>query len=177
MNNIISIVIILTSIGVFFGYIDPEYSKVKVLLEEKDQYYTAIKNSNELQGVKKALIEKSEAIDAGNREALFKLLPDNIDNIRLIIDIDEMAKTHQMTIRNFKTDTAEEKDTLGRDGNPYGTLTLSFSTAAPYDRFLAFIADLERSLRIIDIASIDFSVTEGNPIYDYDVKIKTYWLK
>lgn len=177
MNNIISIVIILTSIAVFFGYIDPQYANIKTLLDEKSQYDTAIKNSNELQATKKKLIEQAESMDIVNRDMLFKLLPDNIDNIRLIIDIDEMAKTHGMTIRNFKTDTAEQKETLGRDNNTYGTLTLSFSTAAPYDRFVAFLADLERSLRIIDISSIDFSVTDGNSVYDYDVKVKTYWLK
>jgi hypothetical protein len=177
MNNIISVVVILTSIGIFFGYVDPTYTDVKALRLEKSDYDRALNNSNELQDEKKKLLAKLEAMPDTNLDAISKLLPDNIDNIRLIIDVDEMAKTYGMRIRNFKTDTSDKKDTIGKDNGAYGTLTLTFSTAATYSTFLAFMRDLERSLRVIDVTSISFNATEANPIYDYSVTIKTYWLK
>jgi hypothetical protein len=82
-----------------------------------------------------------------------------------------------MRIRNFKADTGEKSETVGVDQSLYGTLTLSFSTTATYTTFLAFMRDLEKSLRLIDIVSVQFASSDTNQLYDYTVSIKTYWLK
>ncbi len=106
------------------------------------------------------------------------MLPDHIDNVRLIIDLDEMAKNYNMRVRNFKTDSTQKKDVIGKEGDAYGTLTLSFSTTAPYNTFLAFLHDIEKSLRILDVTAIQFSSNDtDSQLYDYNVTVKTYWLK
>ena len=116
-------------------------------------------------------------MDGDDLQDLSKLVPDNIDNVRLIIDIDEMAKHYGMRIRNFNADPTEKADTIGRSNSPYGTLTLSFSTTAAYDTFLAFIRDLERSLRVLDLTAVEFVSSDTGSLYDYKVTVKTYWLK
>jgi len=188
MSNIISLILILASAGLFFGYIDPLYSgahdpntpvqdlSIKELMEKRKEYDTALHNSKELQSEKQKKLDKYNSVPESDRKKLEKLIPDHIDNVRLIIDIDEMAADHGMKIRNFKTSTDEKKDTVGADSQVYGTLTLSFSTSATYTTFLAFLRDLERSLRLIDITSVSFAAGEGT-IYDYNVTVKTYWLK
>jgi len=82
-----------------------------------------------------------------------------------------------MRIRNFKTETGDKVETVGVDQTPYGTLTLSFSTTASYTTFLAFLHDIEESLRLIDITSVQFNSSDLSQLYDYSVSIKTYWLK
>jgi type IV pilus assembly protein PilO len=175
--KIVPIIVILTSIGLFFGYVDPTYTQVKALRLEKADYDRALNNSKDLQEERNKLLKKVDAMPDSDLTALTKLLPDHIDNVRLIIDIDEMAKTYNMKIRSFKADTAEKKDTIGKDNSAYGTLTLTFSTSASYGTFLAFLRDLEHSLRLIDVSSISFVASESNPLYDYTVTVKTYWLK
>ncbi len=177
MNHLISVVVIVASLGLFFGYVDPQYMEIKTLKAERESYDEALNNSKSLQEERDRLIAKLDGMPDADLQALTKLLPNDIDNVRLIIDIDEMAKAYNMRIRNFKTDVAEKKDTIGRDNSTYGTLTLNFSTSASYTTFLAFMRDLERSLRIIDVSSISFAAVETNPLYDYNVTIKTYWLK
>jgi hypothetical protein len=188
MSNIISFILILASAGLFFGYVDPLYSgsrgqnvpvnelSIKELSQKRVEYDTALYNSKELQAEKEKKLNKYNEVPEKERERLEKLIPDNIDNVRLIIDIDEMAASHGMKIRNFKTVTDDAKDTVGADNRVYGTLTLTFSTSATYPTFLTFIKDLERSLRLIDITSVTFAAGEGS-IYDYNVTVKTYWLK
>lgn len=161
----------------FFGYIDPTYTGVKTLLTEKAEYDGALTRSKELQIERDKLLTKFNAMPKSDREMLAKLVPDNIDNVRLIIDLDEMAKKYSMRVRNFRADSAEKSDTLGGSSDPYGTLTLSFTTTASYNTFLAFVKDLERSLRVIDITAVTFSSSDTNTLYDYDVTLKTYWLK
>lgn len=178
MSNIVSIVLILASLGAFFGYIDPTYAEIKELSASKTAYTRALNNSKQLQAERDKFLQKYNAVPASDREKLLKLLPDNIDNVRLIIDIDEMARTYDMPIGDFAADASSEAPgVIGAGQADYGTLTLSFSVTASYDTFLAFMRDLERSLRIIDITSIAFSANDTSQVYDYSVTIKTYWLK
>ncbi|HVT74858.1 MAG TPA: type 4a pilus biogenesis protein PilO [Candidatus Paceibacterota bacterium] len=177
MSNIISIILIVASFGLFFGYIDPAYTKVQSLRIDKADYDKALSNSKELQAERDKLLEKFNQMDKSDLDKLTKLLPDHIDNIRLIIDIDNMARTYGMRIRNFKTDTGAKTDTIGKDVTPYGTLTLTFTTTAPYNTYLAFLHDLEKSLRVIDVTAAQFSANDTNQLYDYNVTVKTYWLK
>lgn len=181
MSNIVSIILILASIGLFFGYIDPTYSGaggIKDLQAQKADYDKALDNSKALQAERDKLLQKFNSLDQTDKDKLVKLLPDNIDNVRLIIDIDNIARTHGMRIRNFTTDTGDKKETIGKDTAPYGTLTLTFSTTASYPVFLQFLSDLEHSLRIINVTGIQFTPgTATGPIYDYDVTVQTYWLK
>ncbi len=177
MSNIVSGILILASIGLFFGYIDPAYSKVRDMRVEQADYDRALNNSKELQAERDKLLDKFNKMEPSNLDNLQKLLPDNIDNVRLVIDIDNIASEYGMRVRNFRSETGEKMDTVGVDQTPYGTVTLSFSTTASYPTFLAFLRDLERSLRLIDVVSIDFAASETSQFYDYAVSIKTYWLK
>ena len=177
MSNIISIVLIVASIGLFFGYIDPTYATIQMQRTEKADYDRALNNSKELQAERDKLLQKFNEMNKVDLDDLARLLPDNIDNVRLIIDIDEMAKKYGMRIRNFKADPSEKTDTIGRSNSAHGTLTLSFSTTAGYDTFLAFIRDIEKSLRVIDITSVEFVASDTSSLYDYKVTVKTYWLK
>lgn len=175
--NITSIILILASFGLFFGYIDPTYTKIKTLGAEKADYDRALNNSKELQEERDKFLDKYNQMNPEDRTRLLKALPDNIDNVRLIIDIDEIAKKFGMRIRNFTTETEDNSETIGSANAPYGTLTLSFSTTASYNTFLAFMRTLEQSLRVIDVSSIQFAASDTSQLYDYGVQVKTYWLK
>jgi len=177
MRNITAIILILTSVGLFFGYIDGAYSDVKELRIEQADYDRALSNSKELQAERDKLLAKFNNIGTVDLDKLNKLLPDNIDNVRLVIDVDNIASNYGMRIRNFKTETGDKIETVGIDQTPYGTLTLSFSTTASYTTFLAFLHDIEESLRLIDITSVQFNSSDLSQLYDYSVSIKTYWLK
>ena len=123
-------------------------------------------------------------------------MPDNVDNIRLILEIGEIAKPYGMVLSDVKYDASVSSNTKGvanvvagagqnNLNSNYGILDLEFSTQGTYDNFLSFLNDLEHNLRIVDISSIEFSSDTGssttssqqNDIYKYSFKIKTYWLK
>lgn len=159
-------------------YVDPTYMEIKKAQAEKAEYTRALDNSKQLQRERDKFLDKYNAVAPEDMASLLKLLPDNIDNVRLIIDIDEMAKAKKLPIGGFKAEAvAENSKIIGASKASYGTLTLSFSISADYNSFLSFMRDLEKSLRILDITSISFSANNTSPVYDYNVTIKTYWLK
>lgn len=178
MSNIISIILIAVSAGTFFLYIDPTYVSIKEARVEKAEYTRALNNSKQLQAERDKFLDKYNAVSAQDMESLLKMLPDNIDNVRLIIDIDEMARDHNLPIGGFRAETVtESSNVIGAARQEYGTLNLSFSLSANYNAFLSFMKDLERSLRILDITAIQFASSDSSSVYDYSVTIRTYWLK
>ena len=134
---------------------------------------------------------------------LQKLLPNNVDNIRLILEIEQIALPYGMVLKDIKysaTDTTKSATNgevaivqgggaVQSPPKDYGVWDLEFSTVGTYDNFLNFTRDLESNLRIVDISSIQFSsetasesssTPNSSPLlesYKYDFKIKTYWLK
>lgn len=177
MSTIVSFILIVASLGGFFAYIDPAFMEIKELQAEKAEYKRALDNSRELQQERDKFLERFNQMSVDDLGKLSTMLPDNIDNVRLIIDLDEMARKHGMRIRDFKADASQESAVIGGDSKPYGTLTLSFSTTASYTTFLAFLRDLEKSLRIIDVTAIRFASSDTSTLYDYSLTIRTYWLK
>lgn len=183
MNIIAPIFLVLASVGIFYGYINPNYRGEDVpmnivkLMEERKKYAEALTNSDELVAERNKLVEKNNNLSGNDLERLKKLLPDHIDNARLIIDIDGIASRYGLNIRNISINNdAGSQGALGPDNNPYGTLTLKFNVIASYEKFRSFLKDLEESLRVIDIAGISFTSTETGS-YDYTVTVKTYWIK
>lgn len=198
MRFFIPTILIAISITGFLMFTNPAYDKVVALRTQIASYDEALTNSKSLENEKDKLIKKNNAFNVEDIKKLKKLLPDNVDNIRLILEIEKLASPYGMTLKNVKYDT-ETEDTKNKVGagiqggktaivsnKDYGTWTLAFSTAGTYNNFVNFVKDLENNLRIVDISSVQFSSTTAtglNPApssadsYKYDVSIKTYWLK
>jgi hypothetical protein len=59
-----------------------------------------------------------------------------------------------------------------------GSVNVTFTTTMPYNNFLDFLADVQRSLKLTDVASADFQTGDvSTGLYTYSVTLKSYWLK
>ena len=191
MNNLISILLLVASLGIYFGYSSPTYSGVTLssdlngksiaeLKEERARYLDALEMTREIEEVRIGLLAKYNNIPDASKESLEKLLPDHIDSVRLIIDVANIASQYGMTLKNIGlTDSDSEQeyvsDTLGpQEGNtkPVG---LKFNVAGSYDNLRAFIKDLEISLRLVDISALAFTAGSDGSV-DYSFSISTYRL-
>lgn len=181
--------------GIFIVYTRPAYNTAKSIQGEITQYDAALDKSRELQELKRSLLSRYNTFSSDQLARLGKLLPDHIDNVRLTLDLDSMAARHGMAIQNVTLNTPTKKtdDTkkvtptvigaLGGKQKTYESLTLQFVTAGTYSDFISFMNDLESSLRIVDIVGLTIEPSGGNsdtakePMYRYNVSIRTYWLK
>ena len=191
------IILIGISITIFFVFTNPMYIGVGLQQAQLESYNEALDNSKALENKRDLLTAKENSIDRNDLMKLEKLLPNNIDNIRLILEIGQIALPYGMVLKDVKyssTDADTSKPTaLGIGGGvvaktpnkEYGVWDLEFSTVGSYNNFLNFTKDLENNLRIVDISSISFAsdVNSGPSAgtsaasYTYHFKIKTYWLK
>ena len=194
---ILPTILIGVSIAGFFTITSPFYRKSSIAKEQIASYNEALDNSKALEAERDKLTQKYNSFDPQDLLRVQKLLPDNVDNIRLILEIEKIASPYGMVLKDVKyeatNESAEALQTLSvaqagasLSNKDYGVWNLEFSTQGTYNNFINFIKDLENNLRIVDISSIEFSSNAGsetglNPslsvAYKYNFKIKTYWLK
>jgi len=198
---ILPIVLIGIALCVFFMFANPIYNDISALKIQATSYNEALDNSKALESERDILTAKDNAINPNDLAKLQKLLPDNVDNIRLILEIEQIATPYGMALTDVKYGTTSSSASVsapavaatvqgGQAANSvpsgYGIFDLEFSTSGTYNNFINFTKDLESNLRIVDISSIDFSSdantgvspkTNLAEVYKYDFKIKTYWLK
>jgi hypothetical protein len=202
MKLITPILFILISIGLFFVVVNPLRASVNQLRSDIAAYNSALDNSTYLQKTEDKLLETYKNIQPDDKNRLENFLPNTVNNIKFILEVERLANQYNMPIENIKFDSSTfsantKTPTAGNPpntsviiasdpsaSNTYGTFEVDFDTQASYDNFLLFLKDLEHNLRLIDIQSISFNspstnttTAGGTPLYTYSLKIQTYWLK
>lgn len=177
---IIPAILLAVSIGLFVFYTNPTFQGTKTLAVQNAAYDDALKKSQELRKLRDDLLATRRSFAAVDVDKLAHVLPDNVDNIRLIIDINNIAARHRMTLTDVQLgDTGNTKKgaglTSGPSGGAVGTVEVGFSVVANYEDLLAFLQDLEHSLRIVDIEHLTF-ITGVGDLNTYTFQIRTYWL-
>ncbi len=178
---LVPIILVGISIALFVMYTNPTYQSAKGVLVEVNSYNDALNKSQELRRIRDEKIAAYNTFTPENITRLVSVLPDNVDNIHLIIDINNIAARHGLTLKNVSlgtiSDSASARSALavGASGEALGSIELGFGISSSYDNMLVFIKDLEHSLRVMDIEKITFVAGEKD-MSDYSFTIRTYWL-
>ena len=175
------IILIILSVGLFFTFTEKRYSEAQSLIAEIEQYDATLEKARELQTLQEDLISRYNNFSGDDIEKLEKLLPSNVDNVRLIIEIESIAEAHDITLESVTVTnvaTSNETNTNTTQSSGVKTVDLQIATTAEYEVFLDFLDGLEKSLRIVDIENTDFS-SGGISVeeYGYAITLRTYWLE
>ena len=92
VKNLLSIAGLAVAGGIFFLYTQPAYDNVQVLKGRIAQYDQALDKAAELQQLKQSLLSRFNAFRPEDLDRLQKLLPDHVDNVRLILDLDRSTR-------------------------------------------------------------------------------------
>lgn len=185
MRYIFLLILIGLSIGSFVLYIKPRYDRARDLKETIAQSAVNLDTAEKLKTSREELLAKYNSISKSDLDNLKTLLPDSVDNIRLIIQIDSLATRNGLsTVRGVdyqsQQTAAVAAQTPDAARQPYGDFTISFETSGQYKNFLSFLSDLEENLRLVDVTAITFTPSSNQSLtgtMSYRVTLKTYWLK
>lgn len=188
MRYLFLLIIIISSVIVFVSVINPRYQDVKTMRADVANYSSRLETAQKLKLSREELIARYNSIPKADLDNLKVLLPESVDNIRLIIQLDSLAtKNGLSSLRNVqydavKTDQNAKPETTAGVQKSYGEFTMSFETSGQYKNFLSFISDLEQNLRLVDVSTVTFnqSGSADRGLADslkYSVTLKTYWLK
>lgn len=187
MSRLFPVLALLVAIGLFFGYISPTYQGPIAALKEEIKNYDSALDAAERFKTNVAQLAASRAeIPSEQLDRLETLLPDGVDNVQLILDLNALAAQSGMRLENF--DTAVTPGTAGGENGPMeGTdfliseepidsIDLTMTGTGTYAAFRAFLAGIENSLRPLDLVGLTVGTTDTG-VYTYDITIRLYWLR
>jgi Tfp pilus assembly protein PilO len=189
-RNITATILVVLAVGLYVTFTRGIWADATVVKGVNDQYSTAIASAEKLISLRDGVLKQFNSISPDDRDRLDRMVPNTVDNIRLIIDLNNVALQHGFSLRNVtasaKTSTASAPlntaapSSLGRSQAPVtpvlDTVAVSFSVSAPYQQFISLMQDLEASLRIMDITHLTINANDTGT-YDFSVQLNTYWLR
>lgn len=179
MNNTSSISLIFIAAGMLFFFGKPMYADIVDLQVKQAGYEDALAKVLAINDTTKELNSKINNLSEEDKQKIETLIPDSSDMTKLIADIDTVAARYNILIDDisYAGSNADAAASPSEAKVPvsYSSALINFGFSANYDNLKIFLSDLEKSLRIIDIRSIQFSQTESGQ-YNYKVSAEIYWL-
>lgn len=189
-KTIFAVILFVLAGAIFFLYTQPTYGAVGSVESQISQYNEALQKAAQLDALRQKLLSQYNAFNPSDITRLQTMLPDTVDNIGLIVDLNNIASSYGLALENVDVSTPDgssaQSGTVGAvnaNSQKYGSLTLNFSTYGTYDQFRTFLTALEQSLRIVDLQTLSIapqgsgSGGGAGAAYRYDMTLKTYWLK
>lgn len=183
MERLLPIVGILIALGLFFGYINPTITgPIATVRAEIEGYDNALAAAERFKEKQASLEAARAAIPPESLVRLETFLPDGVDNVQLILDLDSLASRTGIVLSDFDTSAIEENAAQEVDGvvNPNGTpldsIELTATGKGTYAAFRTFLDATEESLRPLDLISLDIK-TGSNGVHTYDMVFRLYWLR
>lgn len=182
---LIPIIMVVIAAGLFFGYVAPAYDDVQVQRAEVAQYTDALARFDELKKLRDQLSADYQRFSASDMDKLLAVLPDNLDNIRFALDLDTLAGKHAIRILTLAIGAEDDESTAivksgtksADEARMLGTAMLNFEIEGTYKNLVAFLRDLERNLRLVDITDLAFEEAKDKETAIYTVGVRMYWLK
>lgn len=189
MKTILSIIFFVASVAIVVVFTVPQYmctkdtcsyDGIKKLRVGLVEYSKAMDSAKDLDSRRSSLVEKYNSISVEDRQRLEDMLPNNVDNIKLVLELETIAKKHGLIIESPKLETKTEtvktdvptnsqgqairSDSGNVSSLPYGTFTLDFTVRSTYENAKKLVTDIEQNLRLIEPISLTIKVPGVNEL-------------
>lgn len=171
----------------FFWYLQPTYAEIQTLQGQISSYDETLSQVDQLQTELNNQLEKRDSISNQQLQQLNRLLPETVDTVRFLIELDQIAAQHGMSVDDVSFSGAPTRFG-GSGGNNsgaasgYNSLEASFSVSGSYTDVQNLMRDIERSSRLLDITNFSLTVPgDGGEeslrigSNEYQFTLRTYW--
>ena len=173
---------LVAAVGIFFAYINPlwtgQIAQEKAAIASDDQ---ALASANQFVKRENELATQMNAIDPSALSRLETFLPDSVDNVGLILDLNALAARSGVEIDSVDVagqgGTASAQAAAVTDGSgPVGSIDMLISAKGTYDALVKFLQGVELSERLLDVTDLTVNGST-NGVYTYQMSIRIYWLR
>ncbi|MFA6502779.1 MAG: hypothetical protein WCT45_00795 [Candidatus Paceibacterota bacterium] len=170
---------------IFFAYVRPTWggsiAATKASIVNDDQALDAAKKYSLQQN---QLASARDAIDATNLEALSTFLPDSVDNVGLILDLNALAARSGFSVSKIDVVTGDTGASKVRPSgtlpaiavDPVGSVDLSLAGVGTFTSLRSFLGGIEKSSRLLDVRDLVIKGSDTG-VYDYQMTLSLYWLR
>ena len=190
-KNVTAIILIILAVAVYLSYTQGAWSSAMAVKSVNDEYISAISSAETLVKLRDKVDQDAANISPLDQAKLAVMLPVTPDNIDLIVEMNAIADSHNLILKDIKAVVPANQtgsDTSSSDQSQSASASLislpspkvdkvniSFSVSTQYSQFINFLQDLETTLRIMDVTSLTVSSGDSG-IYNFSVAMNTYWL-
>jgi Tfp pilus assembly protein PilO len=184
-SRILPALAFVVALGIFFAYVNPTWTgsiaQAQAAIDADNQALAAAKKYTAQQN---QLAAARDSIDPANLEALTTFLPNSVDNVGLILDINALASRSGLTVGNIDViTTAAGGNAQGTSGvlpagdvNPVNSVDLSLAAVGTFSALQSFLIGIEKSARLLDIHDLVIRGSDTG-VYSYQMTIRLYWLR
>ncbi len=163
ISKIIPLVLVIAAVALFLGYIQPTYTgSIATFSAENTSLDVALKAAQEFKEKEVALTRERSTIPADQLARLESSLPDSVDNVQLIVDLNSLAARSGVQLSQFNISGGE---TTGGD-----------TAVAAADAALTN-GESTDSLEISVSATGTYVQDSATGVYTYDMTFRLYWLR
>jgi Tfp pilus assembly protein PilO len=182
-RTITPILSILIALFVFFFFVQPRLDTIKVIRAETEKYDDAVNRATELNALLSNLLAQKNQITNFDQDRLSALVPSEVDEVKLLVDLNEIARSHNMLIGNIMVEQSgvnsfAEVQTGNADAvtiEDFAYSDISFGLIGTYEQFKAMLQDMEQSLVLMEIVNLAFSSGRGT-LQQFDITVRAYAL-
>lgn len=181
-SRLLPFLALVAAVGIFFAYVNPlwngDIAAAKAAIKQDDQALASaeqyVKRQNELAA-------QAAAIDPIALARLETYLPDSVDNVGLVLDLNALADRTGLALASVDvaggSSGASASVAAGTtSGDPVGTIDLTLEAKGTYEALNAFLAGAELSERLLDARDITVAGSDTG-VYDYKMTLRLYWLR
>lgn len=179
LTPVLSIII---GLMLFLLFARPMFAEIDTIKNETAQFERAVEQAKTLNTRLEALMNQKNSFSDIERNKLDAVIPHEINEVKLLADLKELSRSHNMLLGNITVAEGDSPVSATLDVSvpaiSYSTLTsseISFSLIGTYDQFKSMLADIERSLVLMEITKISFVANEGT-LMQFDLSARTYAL-
>lgn len=184
-TRIIPALALVVAVGIVFIYINPTWKgSISSTNEAISADNEALKAADTYAEQQVELTRQQNDIDPANLARLKTFLPDSVDNVGLILDLNTLAAVSGISLSNIdvvaKSKNSSGPDALGAisvsEASPIDFVDMSLSAVGTYTTFQAFLVGIEKSARLLDVRELTIKGSD-NGVYSYQMTIRFYWLR
>ena len=161
------------------------YTEVQAVREETKGYEEAIAKATELNTTLATLISKKNSFSLLETERLEALVPDEIDGVRALVDLEQLATRNGLLFDRVSINLegegqeggaeteATDSEAITELENGLLALDVTFSVIGNYTQFKSFLQDIEKSLVLMDVSELAFQTSTGE-LTNYNVTVRLY---
>ncbi len=189
---IITFILFAGTIAGALWYVGPQWNAFREIRQEANFLQEISGELDELIESRNALFASINAVSAEDLERINQSIPEGQRSADLLNLLEALGITHGLVLS--KIDLAGTSGSEPASGaaaktqprpaassappRPAGSvreLPVSLTLVGSYESFKAFLRDVEENRRIIDVENISFSAPDQKSVFEFNLKIKTYY--
>ena len=180
-NRFLPFVALAVALGIFFGYVNPTWSgSIADARAAIVSYNQALAAAQAFAEHEKELAADRDAMDPEHLERLALLLPNSVNNIGKVIDLNALAARSGLKVSSIDVApgqvAAVSAEAAQTGAPPEQSIDFSFVATGTYESLKTLLQGIEKSARLLDVQELSIQGSDTG-VYTYRMRIRLYWLR